>query len=140
MTGTAIAAMALGPCWGALVGGVTNLLGVASSGPASLPFGLVNVAGALVWGYGVRRFGLGRTLPRFFSLNLLVALVCSAVAVPILLLLFSGSTGHGQDGIGATILELSGFVALVAIASHPLSLRSRTPLDVLPSSDRAPLT
>ena len=160
MTGTAIAAMALGPWWGALVGGLTNSLAVATSGPASLPFGLVNVAGALVWGYGVRRLGFGRTLPRFFTLNLLVAVVSSLIAVPILLLLFAGSTGHGQDGIGATILELtgstgvavaasnllvsvgdkmlSGFVALVAIAALPLSLRSRTPLDVLPPTPAHP--
>lgn len=157
MTGTAIAAMAIGPWWGALVGVATNLAGVASSGPASIPFALVNVAGALVWGYGVRRFRLGRTLPRFFSLNLLVAVACSAIAVPLLLVLFAGSTGHGQDGIGANILDLtgsrelavagsnllvsvadkmiSGFVALVVIAALPLSLRARTPLDVLPSPD-----
>lgn len=158
MSGTAIAAMALGPWWGALVGALTNLAGVAVRGPASLPFGLVNVAGALIWGYGIRRFGCGRTLPRFLALSLLVAVVCTAIAVPILLLLFSGSTNHGQDAVGATILQLtgskalavttsnlvvsvgdkmlSGFLALVALAALPLSLRTRASIQVLTPAER----
>lgn len=158
MSGTAISAMALGPWWGALVGALTSVVGVAVSGPPSLPFGLVNVAGALVWGYGIRRFGFGRTLPRFFTLSLVVAVVCTVIAVPILLLLFSGSTDHGQDVVGVTILELtgskalavttsnlvvsvgdkmlSGFLALVALAALPLSLRSRASIEVLTPAGR----
>lgn len=118
MVGTAAAAIVLGPWWGALVGVLTNVAGVATSGPASLPFALVNVVGALAWGYGVRRLGLGRTLPRFFSLGLLVAVACSAVAVPLLLLLFDGSTGHSQDTIGATLAQLTGSSALGTAVSN----------------------
>lgn len=145
MVGTALAAIALGPWYGAGVGLVTNVLGVAEGGPASLPFALVNVAGALVWGYGVRRLGLGRTLPRFLGLNLLVATVCTLLAVPILVLLLGGSTGHEQDTLAATVTALtsatavgtwaanllvsvgdkliSGFVALVAVSALPAGLR-----------------
>ncbi len=160
MVGTAIAAIVLGPWWGALVGALSNTAGVTTSGAASLPFALVNVVGALVWGYGVRRLGLGRTLPRFFALGLLVAVACSAVAVPLLLLLFDGSTGHGQDGITATLRDLTGstalaaagsnlvvsvgdklissFVALVAIAALPAALGARQWLGLLPSEPDAP--
>lgn len=145
MVGTAVAAIALGPWLGAAVGAATNLLAAASSGLSSLPFGLVNVAGALLWGYGVRRWGLGRTLPRFLALNLGVALACSLLAAPILLLAFDGSTGHGQDVSTRTLLALidsqpvavglsnllsslgdktiSGFLALVAVSALPLALR-----------------
>lgn len=145
MVGTALTAIALGPWHGAGVGLVTNVLGVAEGGPASLPFALVNVAGALVWGYGVRRLGLGRTLPRFLGLNLLVATVCTLLAVPILVLLLGGSTGHEQDTLAATVTALtsatavgtwaanllvsvgdkliSGFVALVAVSALPAGLR-----------------
>ncbi len=161
MVGTAVAAFALGPWLGALVGVGTNLLGVASSGPASLPFALANVAGAVVWGYGDRRFGLGRTLPRFLTLNVVVAVVCSAVSVPILLILFDGSTGNGQAVIAANIAELthqhvlsvavanllvsvgdkmiSGFVALVVISSLPWRLHRGAGLTVslTPSPDPA---
>lgn len=159
MIGTAIAAIALGPWYGVAVGACTNLAGGLVSGPDSLPFALVNITGALVWGYGVRRLGLGRTLPRFLGLNVLVALACSLVAVPVLVLLFGGSTGHGQDAVTDTFLELtgalavavgfsnvlislgdkviSGFVALVACSALPAALRERTPL-VLITPDAMP--
>ena len=146
MTGTAVAAMALGPWFGAVVGALTNLVGVATSGWESAPFALVNVAGALVWGYGVRRFAMGRTLLRFLLLNVLVAAVCSLVAVPILVALFDGTVGQGQDDITDTFLALtdrlavavgfsnsitslgdkliSGFLALVAVTALPVNLRA----------------
>lgn len=145
MVGTAIAAIALGPWRGALVGGTTNLVGVLISGLVSIPFALVNIVGALVWGYGVRRFGFGRTLPRFFVLNLIVAVCCTLVAVPILMAL-GGSVHQGQDlitdsfqefsntllvavGLANTLTSLAdkvltGFVALVVISALPLSMRA----------------
>lgn len=151
MAGTAVAAIALGPWRGAAVGVTTNLLGTFSSGPDSIPFALVNAVGALVWGYGVRH-GLGRTLPRFLALNALVAVACSVVAVPVLLALAGGSTGHGEDAVTATLVELSaaltvatglanllmslgdklisGFVALVVVSALPAALRRGVPLPV----------
>lgn len=145
MVGTAIAAMALGPWRGAAVGASTNIVGALASGPDSIPFALVNVAGALLWGYGARRLEMGRTLPRFFALNLAVGVLCSLVAVPILVLLYGGTTADGPEPITTTLLALtdqfvlavglsnllvsladklvSGFVALVFISALPLSLR-----------------
>ncbi|MCX6397080.1 MAG: hypothetical protein NTV23_11385 [Propionibacteriales bacterium] len=145
MIGTAVVALALGPWWGALVGGTTNVLGVVGSGWVSIPFGIVNIAGALVWGYGARRFGMGRSLPRFLLLNVIVAVACSLIAVPILVVLFDGSVGQGQDTITATFSHLtdrlvvavgfsnmltslidkllSGFVALVVVTVLPAGLR-----------------
>lgn len=116
MIGTAVSALALGPWWGALTGLLTNVSGIAVSGPASLPFALVNIAGALVWGYGVRR-GWGRTLLRFLALNLVVALVCSAIAVTILLGLYAGSVGHGQDSIAANLDQFLPYEASVALGN-----------------------
>lgn len=150
MVGTAIAALALGPWRGASVGLATNLVGAVGSGWISLPFALVNVVGALVWGYGVRRWGMGRTLPRFFVLNLGAALACSAAAVPILLLTHERlRAGHDsitllvQEALGSLHASiafsnlltssadklLSGFVALVVVSALPAALRRG--LDVL---------
>ncbi|GGD06090.1 hypothetical protein [Nocardioides daphniae] len=143
MLGTAVAAFTLGVWRGVAVALVTNLIGVVVSGPASLPFALVNATGALVWALGARRWGWGRTLPRFLGLNLVTAVACSAVAVPILLARYAGSIGHGQDVLTTRLMTLtdqfvfsvsaanlitssgdkliSGFVALVIVSALPAS-------------------
>ncbi|CAN5514578.1 hypothetical protein BH11ACT8_BH11ACT8_16350 [soil metagenome] len=120
MVGTAIGAILLGPWWGALVGLLTNLVGAGLSGPSSLPFALVNIAGALVWGYGVRRFGMGRTIPRFFALNIVCATVCSCVAAPIVLVLYGGEVGHQTDGVGPHLLALVHLVVVSVFLSNLL--------------------
>lgn len=144
MIGTAISAIVLGPWWGALVGVLTNTGGALISGPTTLPFFIVNVVGALLWGYGVRSWGLGRTIPRFFLLNIIVAVACTIVAAPIIVLVFGGATGNGADALTGTFLAvgqnlvgsvlssniltsladkiIGGFVALAIIEALPKSL------------------
>ncbi|WP_405373564.1 MULTISPECIES: hypothetical protein [unclassified Microbacterium] len=102
MIGTAVAAIALGPWHGALVAVTTNVAGVVLSAPGSVYFVLVNVAGALVWGYGVRRFAMARTLPRLLSLNLIVAVTCSIVATPLIVVLLGGHSAHALDVLAAS--------------------------------------
>lgn len=153
MVGTALAAFALGPWHGAAVGLTTNVAGSMSSGAISLPFALVNMLGALLWGWGVRRWGMGRTLPRFLGLNVLVAVACSLVAVPILLLALDGAAGTGQESIRQTVEAygaqlvvavgasnllvslgdklISGFVALVALSGLPASMRGDAALPLV---------
>lgn len=150
MVGTCIAALALGPWRGAGVGVATNAIGAVPSGWVSLPFALVNLAGALVWGYGVRRGAMGRTLPRFFMLNVLAAVVCSAVAVPILIALYGEAFRDGHDMVTAAVTDvvpnlwaatalsnllastwdklISGFVALVVLSALPAMWRRDFPL------------
>lgn len=137
MIGTATAAIMLGPWYGVVIALLGNTTGMLIHGNMALPFGLVNAAGALVWGYGVRRPGWTSTLTQFFRLNLAVAAVCTIVAVPILMLGFHGGTGHesdqlthmftssGQNLLSAVLLSngttsildklATGFVALVVI-------------------------
>lgn len=105
MIGTCVAAIVLGPWWGALVGIITNVGGAFFTGPVNIPFALANVAGALVWGYGVRSWGMGASLPRYFVLNILVALAVTAVAAPIVVFVFGGATGHSSDAITAAFAQ-----------------------------------
>ncbi len=150
MVGTAIAAIALGPWRGAAVGAATNTLGAVGSGLISLPFGIVNVAGALVWGYGVQRWGWGRNLHRFFALNLLTALVCTVLAVPVIVAFLGNGLRVGHDMVTQLVQEsvgtfavalglsniltsladklLSGFLTLVVVSSLPLAFRCRFPV------------
>ena len=115
MVGTAVAAVLLGPWRGAAVGVATNLLGVVTSGLISLPFALVNVVGALIWGYGFRRFGAARSPSRFLLLNVVVAVACTVVAVPILVFAH-GVTGNGADSVMARV-EAAGHGLLLAVLS-----------------------
>ena len=142
MIGTAIVSIAFGPWYGASVALSTNLLAGLSNGSQALPFVAVNVVGALVWGYGVRSWGLGRTPLRFFSLNLLAALACTLTAVPILAVnglivdsaaggLFAAVQGPGVSLLGAVLVSnlavsvgdklIAGYLALaiaVVLARH----------------------
>jgi energy-coupling factor transport system substrate-specific component len=152
MAGTAIAAIALGPWRGALVGYLTAVLTYAlGHGYESLFFGIVQVAGALAWGYGVR-FGAGKTLLRYVGLNLGVACLSTTIAAPLIVYLFGGTTRHGTDALYESIREsghtlvtsvvsgnlttsimdklLAGGVALVVVAMLPLVFRTRFPLAV----------
>lgn len=116
MVGTAIASIVLGPWHGVAVGIASSNLGFLTGDPATNPFTLVNIAGALVWGYGVRRFRMGADLGRFVTLDLIVAAVCSAVAVPILLIAFGGYNGHAS--VGAVLsLQADGLPTLVSLFS-----------------------
>lgn len=114
MVGTAAAAIMLGPWYGVAIALLGNATGMAIHGYMALPFALVNAAGALVWGYGVRRSAWGSTLTQFFRLNLTVAVVCTIVAVPILMLGFHGGTGHEADQLTHTFTS-SGQNMLIAV-------------------------
>lgn len=159
MVGTAIAAIALGPWRGAGVALATNVVGVIGSGWISLPFALVNIVGALVWGYGARRYGMSKTLPRFFLLNVLTALACTLVAVPVIVVFLNElRTGHdlvtdivsrsvdtflvavGFSNLLTSLADklISGFMALVAISALPACFRAQFPSVVQLDSDSEP--
>jgi energy-coupling factor transport system substrate-specific component len=143
MIGTAVVAIVLGPWWGALVGATTNIVAAFLKGPISLPFAVVNVVGALVWGYTIR-WGWGKKFWSYGLINILVAFLASATAVPIYVFVFGGATGHFADMMTAAFLAMgqnlivsvfssnilvsladkiiSGFVALAIIEALPANL------------------
>lgn len=118
MVGTAVVAILLGPWCGAVVAIFGSTAGFAVHGAVALPFGFVNIAGALVWGYGIRRWRLGTSVPRFFVLNLLVAVSCTLVAAPLLVWGFGGGTGHAADGITQTFESFGEPLSLAVLQSN----------------------
>ena len=145
MIGTMVTSVILGPWWGALVGAITNIVNSFISGPISLPFAVVNVVGALVWGYA-NMWGWMKKTWSFFLVNILVAFICSVFAVPIYVFIFGGATGHFADVMTAAFLAMgqnlivsvfssnilvsladkiiSGFVGLAIIEALPENLSS----------------
>ena len=137
--GTCLVALVLGPWWGALAAVIAGFVLVPVTGPTNVLFSIVGVGAALTWGYGVRQLGLGRSASRYFVLNLLVVLVVSAIATPIVLNLVGGATGHPSDlitaalsglgPVGAVFVDnilvnlvdklLAGYIALAAACALP---------------------
>ena len=118
MIGTSVAAIAFGPWYGVAVAIATGLTGPIFE-EGILAFTLVNITGALVWGYGVHKFGLGRDILRFFFLNLLVATACSLVATPILVVLRGGA--YGTIGRIAESLQEAGMPFVMATFTSNIS-------------------
>lgn len=105
MVGTGLASVILGPWHGAAVALVSSNLGFLRGDPTTIYFAPVNIVGALIWGYGIRRFRMGTDFSRFVSLNMAVALGCTIVAVPTLAMVFGGHNGHASV---EAILSLEG--------------------------------
>ncbi len=121
MAGTATASIILGPWHGAVVATAGNLLGFAVGAPGAAPYALVNLAGALVWGYGVRRWRMGDGIGRFFALNLLAATACSLVGAPLGVILFGGLSGHGSDTVTESIVTMGLPLIAAAFSSNILT-------------------
>ena len=108
MIGTAIAAIALGPWFGVGVAILSHsLVALLAWEWQGLPFMIVNIVGALIWGYGVRARRMGTTPLRYFLLNIMVAISCTIVATPIIMIVWGGvSINEGAQGIAANLVTL----------------------------------
>ncbi|WP_270646945.1 CD3073 family putative ECF transporter S component [Paeniclostridium hominis] len=93
--GTVIGAVVLGPFWGALIGGCTNLVLGVISGPTNIPFALVNIVLGLIVGFISEKKGFGYKEAIFTGL--LLSVVCPLIGTPISILLFGGLSGSGAD-------------------------------------------
>ncbi|KAA9134512.1 hypothetical protein [Microbacterium caowuchunii] len=98
MIGTAIAAILLGPWWAALAGVIFLIVELLKGDVGHALFAVTMVTSGLIWGYGVQRFELGRTLPRFLGLSAVVAVATTLIAVPVTVFYFGGTAGRGIDG------------------------------------------
>jgi energy-coupling factor transport system substrate-specific component len=149
MLGTAVTAFTVGPWWGAVTGIITNIGESLIISPIYLPFAVVNVAGAIVWGYAAR-YGWGKDFVRLLVLGVVVAVVSSLIAVPIIVFVFGGATGVPNDVITAALIAAGGalfqsafisniiaslsdkiistFLAVAIVAALPPILKSRVQL------------
>lgn len=103
MIGTAISALALGPWYGVAVGVVSNLASttLGGAGITHLLFAIVQIVGALIWGYGTRKFRWFATFPRFVLLSAIVGLASAIISVPILI----SQVGHLGFPAGQALAE-----------------------------------
>lgn len=118
MIGTALAAITCGPWAGVLVGLMTNVIGLSITDSTAAAFGVVNMTGALIWGYGARLIRRNGALPKYVLLNVAVAFACSVVSSIILLSLFGGMTGHASESTMQSILASTSSLVLAVFNSN----------------------
>jgi energy-coupling factor transport system substrate-specific component len=111
LVGTMIVSLILGPWWGVLSAFLTSTVIGLIQGPVFMIFGLVSAAVAIMLGYGAR-LKMANSLPRYFVLSLLIALVTASISTPIYIYIFGGATGHPTDV----------FIAAFTTLGQPLSL------------------
>lgn len=93
--GTILTAAILGPWWGALTGGLTNII-LSLQNPMDMWFALVNVAIGLIVGFASRRFGFERW-PVVLATGAAISVVAPVIGTFIATYLYGGLTGGGID-------------------------------------------
>ncbi len=117
MVGTVVAAVALGPWWGAGVALASAGLYDVTSDSHMLWFWPVAVLGALMWGYGARRFGMARSIAGFMHLSLWVSLSCTLAALPPLYFVLDRWLSHPTDVPTLVLVEHLPFPLAVLVSN-----------------------
>ncbi|MCM3694976.1 hypothetical protein [Microbacterium oleivorans] len=115
MVGTALVAILAGPWAAATVGLVFIVVELLKGQVVAAVFSVTMVSAGLLWGFGATRFRLAATLPRFLGLSAIVAVVTSAIAVPITVFYLGGSTDRGLDALRDLVMGMTGVHPEMAI-------------------------
>jgi len=129
MIGTAVAAFAIGPWQAVAIALITHVLNVPLSSPPAAVFVIVNVGGALCWGYGIR--WAKRSALRFASVLVGTALMCAMLGAVITLFLFHGSTGHASDATVAALAPSLGAWPAQLLVNACTSLADKIPTGLI---------
>lgn len=96
--GTVLIAVLFGPWWGALAGGLTNVVMGVTTGPSAMFFGLVNIAIALVAGYMARRFDFTKWYIALIT-GIMLSIIAPLIGTPIAVAVYGGLNGSGMDWV-----------------------------------------
>jgi energy-coupling factor transport system substrate-specific component len=94
--GTVLISVLFGPWWGALTGGLTNVVLGATTGASAMFFGIVNIAIALVAGYIAKKFDFRKWYVALIT-GLLLSVVAPLIGTPIAVAIYGGLNGSGMD-------------------------------------------
>lgn len=102
--GTILGAVLLGPLYGALIGGTTNLILGVILDPTNIPFALVNIAIGLIVGFiaSKHKFGYKEAI----ITGIILSVVAPLIGTPISILLFGGLSGSGFDFLVGFLREV----------------------------------
>lgn len=93
--GTIFVAVILGPVYGAISGGLTNIIQGMITNPKSIPFALVNIVIGLIVGFIAKKYKFNYKIAIITGLILSVS--APLIGTPIAVWVFGGLTGGGTD-------------------------------------------
>lgn len=93
--GTIFVAVILGPVYGAISGGLTNIIQGMITNPKSIPFALVNITIGLIVGFIAKKYKFNYKIAVITGLILSVS--APLIGTPIAVWVFGGLTGGGTD-------------------------------------------
>ena len=129
MIGTATASFAFGPWHGVAVALATHLFNIPLTTPGAAVFAVVNVAGALCWGFGIR--WARHSVPRLMLILVGTALACALVGSAISVLLFGAETGHATDAYIALLSRDSDVWIADLMVYSVVSLADKVPTGLI---------
>ena len=101
--GTIFVAVILGPFYGAMSGGLTNIIQGMITNPKNIPFAIVNIVIGLLVGYISRKYKF--TYKTAFITGFLLAIIAPLIGTPIAVYVYGGLTGGGTDLFVAWLLQ-----------------------------------
>ncbi|MBN2898099.1 MAG: ECF transporter S component [Clostridia bacterium] len=93
--GTIFTAVILGPVYGMIAGGLTNILKGLLTNPKGIPFALVNIAVGLIVGLIAKKYKFN--LKTAIIAGCILAVVAPLIGTPIAVWVYGGITGDGND-------------------------------------------
>ncbi|MFS0644050.1 CD3073 family putative ECF transporter S component [Siminovitchia sp. 179-K 8D1 HS] len=94
--GTVLVAVLFGPWWGALTGGLTNVVLGVTTGGSAIFFGIVNIVIGLVVGYIARKFDFTKWYIALFT-GIIISIIAPLIGTPIAVAVYGGLNGSGMD-------------------------------------------
>lgn len=110
--GTILSAAILGPWWGALTGGLTNII-MSLQNPMDMWFAIVNIAVGLIVGFISMKFGFQKWLIVLIS-GVIIAVVSPIIGTTIATYVYGGLTGGGIDIFTAGLMKAGSSVFTAA--------------------------
>ena len=108
--GTVFAAITLGPLYGAIAGGVSNII-MSLGNPASVPYALVNIAVGIVAGVMALKFKFNIKIA--VITGVILGIVCPLIGTPITIFLGGGFSGDALD-VAVAFLRQTGQSIFIA--------------------------
>ncbi|QZY55954.1 CD3073 family putative ECF transporter S component [Crassaminicella profunda] len=101
--GTIFTSVILGPWYGAVTGGLTNIIQGVLTNPKNIPFALVNIAIGVIVGFIAKKYKFD--FKTAIITGVILAVIAPLIGTPIAVWIYGGITGDGNDIIFTWLVQ-----------------------------------